>query len=53
MSEKEQEEKIQSLYKEIKQTNSKKRKNDLYKYLKRLKKELQIYRQLRYGKIEY
>lgn len=53
MSEKEQEEKIQSLYNEIRQTNSQKRKNDLNRYLRKLKKELQIYRQIRYNKIEY
>ena len=51
--EQEQEEKIKQLYLELTQTKSIKRKNDLYKYIKRLKKELQIYRQLRYGTIQY
>lgn len=53
MNEQEQEEKIKQLYIELTQTKSIKRKNDLYKYIKRLKKELQVYRQLRYAKIEY
>ena len=53
MEKQEQEEKIKQLYLELTQTKSIKRKNDLYKYIKRLKKELQIYRQLRYGTIQY
>lgn len=53
MSEKELTQKIQTISQELNKTTSKKRKNDLNKYLKRLKKDLQIYRQIRYNIIEY
>lgn len=53
MSEKELNKKIQTISQEINKTTSQKRKNDLYKYLKRLKKDLQIYKQIRYNIIEY
>ena len=53
MSEKELTQKIQEVYQEINKTTSQKRKNDLNKYLKRLKKDLQIYKQIRYNIIQY
>lgn len=46
-------EEINQVKADINNTQSQKRKTQLYRRLKKLQKDLQIYRQLRYGTIQY
>ena len=52
-AEQKQIEEINQVKSDINNTHSKQRKTQLYKQLKKLEKELQLYRQLRYGTIQY
>ena len=52
-AEKRQIQEIESVKNDIEKTKSKQRKNQLTRHLMKLKKELQIYKQLKYGQISF